>query len=313
MQYPAHGDDWIVPFQVDPLDVRGRTVRLGAALDTILARHAYPDTVARLLGEAITLTALLGNALKLDGRLQLQTRTDGPVGMLVVDFEAPDKVRAYAQFDRDMTLEGLSPGQLLGRGHLALTIDQGGDFNRYQGLVALEGQSLDEAAHQYFRQSEQIPTRVKLAVGRLQTGAGTAWRAGGLFVQFLPTAPERMRQPDFDPGDAPAGTVREAFIEDDAWVEARALVDTIEDHELLDPTMASEQLLFRLFNERGVRVFEGNGLRHACRCSQARIRAMLERFSPAERADMLTPEGRIGVTCEFCSTYYDVDPASLSE
>jgi molecular chaperone Hsp33 len=301
-------DDFLLPFQVDALDVRGRVLRLGPAIDALLKRHAYPAPVLRLVAEAATLTVLLGSALKLSGRFQLQTKSDGPVSMLVVDFDAPDKVRAYAQFQADAIHPGLSAAALLGTGHLALTIDQGGSMNRYQGVVPLDGLGLEAAAHQYFRQSEQIPTRIRLAVGEASAPGGMQWRAGGLFLQFLPAAPERMRQGDLAPGDAPQGVETPAFSEDDAWIAAKALADTVEDHELLDPGLSAEKLLYRLFHEPGVRVFEGQRIVESCRCSQERILGMLRRFTDQERQDMVGADGTIAVTCEFCSTQYDVSP-----
>ena len=306
-------DDLVLPFVVEPLESRGRVVRLGPAVDRILARHAYPAPVARLVGEATALTVLLGSALKFDGRFQLQTRSNGVVDMIVVDFDAPDRVRAFARFDAEALQRAVdsgeaSPAQLLGSGHLALTIDQGPDMSRYQGVVPLEGQGLEEAAHQYFRQSEQIPTLVRLAVAESVTGEGRQWRAGGLMVQFLPQSIDRMRQADLHPGDAPDGTVLHEHAEDDAWTEAKSLAATVEDHELVDPTLSSERLLFRLFHERGVKVFQGQGVNDACRCSTDRIEDMLRRFTPEERRDMVGDNGRIGITCEFCSTHREFDP-----
>jgi len=153
------GDDHVLPFQAEGLDVRGRVVRLGPAIDTILSRHDYPEPVSRALGEATALTLLLGTTLKFEGRFILQTKTDGPIRMIVVDFQAPDRVRACATFDKDRVASALAAGQsstieLLGTGHLAMTIDQGPEMARYQGIVALEGESLEAAADQYFRQSE---------------------------------------------------------------------------------------------------------------------------------------------------------------
>ena len=182
-------------------------------------------------------------------------------------------------------------------------------MSRYQGIVALEGQGFEEAAHRYFRQSEQIPTFVRLAVAESVTGAQTSWRAGGLLVQFLPASPER--QADLAPGDAPAGTQLPEAPESDAWVEAKSLAATVEDHELVDPTLSSERLLYRLFHERGVRVFAAQSVKAACRCSRQRIANMLKRFTPEERADMIGENGKIGVTCEFCSTYREFEPEEL--
>jgi molecular chaperone Hsp33 len=310
-------DDAVLPFAVEALDVRGRVARLGPALDVILDRHAYPGPVSRLLGEAAVLTALLASSLKFEGRFQLQTKTDGPVDLIVVDVDAPDRLRAMARFDAE-AVAAAGPGargpELLGRGHLAMTVDPGAEMSRYQGVVALEGEGFEEAAHQYFRQSEQIPTRVRLAVAEQFEGGDRAWRAGGLLIQFLPAAPERGRVPDLPPGDIPEGHPSADApppAEDDAWVEARSLVDTVEDHELIDPAVSSERLLYRLFHERGVRVFEAQGLREACRCSEERIMGMMQRFSREDRRDMVGDNGRIQITCEFCSRLYDLDPAEV--
>src|SRR5436190_7746455 len=242
-------DDTVLPFEVNTLDLRGRLTRLGPALDDILTRHDYPAPVGKLLGEAIVLTTLLGTSLKFEGRFILQTRTDGPVSFLVVDFKSPDRLRAYARFDAKRLKEGQSSGDLLGKGHLAMTIDQGADMSRYQGLVALDGGSLEDAAHEYFLRSEQIPTRVRLAVGEEWRGSGDGpkhrWRAGGMLLQFLPKAPERARPADLDPGDAPEGAATHEVAEDDAWVEGQSLIATVEDVELLDPDQSGERLLYR--------------------------------------------------------------------
>src|SRR6202790_2093166 len=201
-------DDVALPFEVGALDLRGRLTRLRPALDEVLSKHDYTAPVGKLLGEAIVLTTLLGSSLKFDGRFILQTQTDGPVSLLIVDFQAPDRLRGYARFDAARLVPGLDSGALLGHGHLAMTIDQGPDMSRYQGLVALEGGNLEDAAHEYFLRSEQIPTRVRLAVGeewRGGEGPKHRWRAGGLLLQFMPKAPERARRADLDPGDAAAG------------------------------------------------------------------------------------------------------------
>ena len=208
-----------------------------------------------------------------------------------------------------------SPGALLGTGTLAMTVDQGAYMSRYQGVVVLEGQSLEEVAHSYFRQSEQIPTRVRLAVGEIlhrENGAiERTWRAGGLIVQFLPDAPERMRQPDLPGGDAPEGTEPDTREEDDAWVEAQALVGTVEDHELTDPSVPVERLLYRLFHERGVRVFTPSAVRDRCSCSRERVERMLSRFTAEEIEDSIE-DGAISVTCEFCGAGYVFDPAEFT-
>jgi molecular chaperone Hsp33 len=318
---PTSADDTILPFQVEALDLRGRLVRFGPAIDTILSRHRYPAPVAKLVGEAIVLTVLLGSTLKFEGRFILQTQSDGPVRMLVIDYTTPGKVRACARFDAARVAEAVAagaadPGALLGRGHLAMTIDQGPDTARYQGIVALEGKDLEHAAHEYFLRSEQIPTRVRLAVAEeLRAGADGArhhWRAGGLLLQFLPQAQERARQRDLDPGDVPEGIELDVVAEDDAWVEGRSLVATVEDVELIDPDVSAEQLLYRLFHQRGVRVFRAKDLHAQCSCSREGVERMLRSF-PQDDRDHMVENGKITVTCEFCNSTYVFEPADVSE
>ena len=319
---PPAGDDAVLPFQVDALDARGRAVQLGPLLDAILERHDYPEPVARLLAEAITITVLLGTSLKFEGKFIVQTQTDGPVDMLVADFSTPSSVRAYARFDAERVAAAAATGadapeQLLGKGVLALTIDQGAYTQRYQGIVALEGASLEEVARQYFRQSEQIPTEVRLGVAKLvdRDEAGSArerWRAGGVIAQFLPDDPGRMRQPDLPGGDDPNAEVE--LVEhnaDDAWAEVRALMTTIEPAELTDPTVSAERLLYRLFHETGVRVYEANPVRDECSCSRENVASVIGGFSP-EEIEESTEDGAITVKCEFCSTVYAFDPAEFA-
>src|SRR5271154_4986495 len=276
-------DDAVLPFEVGSLDLRGRLTRLGPALDDILTRHDYPPAVGKLLGEAIVLTTLLGSSLKFDGRFILQTQTDGPVSFLIVDFQAPDRLRAYARYDARRLRDGLDSGALLGKGHLAMTVDQGPDMSRYQGLVALGEE---------WRGGE---------------GPRHHWRAGGILLQFLPKAPERARQPDLHPGDAPEGAVAHTVAEDDAWIEGQSLISTIQDVELIDPDLSGERLLYRLFHERGVRVFPPLPLRAQCSCSREAVSAMLNSFAATDRAEMVK-DGKVEVTCEFCSSVYQFTP-----
>ncbi|OHV83610.1 Hsp33 family molecular chaperone [Rhizobium sp. LCM 4573] len=313
------GDDRVVPFQVEGLDVRGRAVQLGPLLNAILGRHDYPPPVARLLAEAVVLTALLGTSLKFDGKFTVQTKGDGPVDLLVADFSTPDALRAYARYDEEALgvaiKEGrVSPPELLGRGVLAFTIDQGRGMQPYQGIVPLDGSSLEEIAGVYFRQSEQIPTKVRLGVAELfdrdeEGRARHNWRAGGLVAQFLPQAPERMRQPDLHGGD---GDERDSdHAADDAWTEASTLVETIDTDELTDPQVAIERLLFRLFHERGVRVYEPQTVHDRCSCSREKIKSVLDGFT-AEEIQASQEDGQIAVTCEFCSTTYRYDAAEFA-
>nr|WP_255701489.1 Hsp33 family molecular chaperone [Afifella sp. H1R] len=321
-QTESRADDRALPFQVDPLDVRGRVVTLGPAIDAILARHDLPRPVKVLLGEAVALASLLATSLKDTGRFILQTETDGPVSMLVVDIRTPGEIRATATCNRErveaVTVSGrAASGDLLGRGTLAMTIEQGKTGRRYQGYVPLENESLEDAAHSYFRQSEQIPTRVRLAVAEIvdRGSAGEAqqaWRAGGLIAQFLPESSERIKVRDLHPGDTPDDAdMADLPLEDDAWLEAVALVDTVEDLELIDPAVPAERLLVRLFHERGVRVFEPTVLRDHCTCSRERIEQVLEQL-PADELEEAAVEGAVEVRCEFCGKEYRFTPEELN-
>lgn len=310
-EFDHAGDDNVVPFQVEGLDVRGRAVQLGPMLDAILERHKYPAPVARLLSEAVVLTVLLGTSLKFEGKFIVQTQSDGPVDLLVADFAAPDSVRAYARFDEERLEAAVAAGQtepqeLLGKGVLAFTIDQGAHMQPYQGIVPLAGESLERIAETYFRQSEQIPTSVRLSAAELfdrdEDGKPRhGWRAGGLIAQFLPEAPERMRMADLPGGD---GEVEGHTIEeDDHWAEARAMVETIDADELTDPQVTSERLLFRLFHERGVRVYDSHTVYDKCSCSRDKIGGVLAGLTEQELEESLEDD-MVSVTCQFCSTTY---------
>lgn len=311
------GDDRVVPFQVEGLDVRGRAVQIGPLLDGILGRHDYPAPVARLLAEAVVLTALIGTSLKFEGKFTVQTRGDGPVDLLVADFTSPDRIRAYARFDEAALAEAVSAGktappELLGAGVLALTIDQGNFMQPYQGIVPMDGSSLEEIAGTYFRQSEQIPTRVRLGVAEFfdrdeEGKPRRGWRAGGIIAQFLPEAPERMRQPDLDGGD---GYETPDHSEDDAWNEARMLVETADMDELTDPQIGAERLLYRLFHERGVRIYPSQPVYDRCACSREKLKGVLKGFT-REDVEASVEDGAITVSCEFCSTTYRYEAAEI--
>ncbi|MDF1608765.1 Hsp33 family molecular chaperone [Hoeflea sp. YIM 152468] len=314
------GDDRVLPFDVDGLDVRGRTVQLGPMIDAILARHAYPEDVARLLAETIALTVLLGTSLKFEGKLIVQTKGDGPVDLVVADFSTPGNLRAYARFDEDrlaaaQAAGATSPAELLGKGILAFTIDQGAYMQRYQGIVEMNGETLEAMAETYFRQSEQIPTIVRLAVAELidrddDGNPRHSWRAGGIVVQFLPQAPERMRQPDLPGGDVPEGDAGDIHNDDDSWAEAKALVSTVQPGELTDPEVGAERLLYRLFHESGARIYQPVPVYDRCSCSRERLGEVLSGFSDEDIQDSVE-DGAITVQCEFCSTAYRFDPSEI--
>lgn len=300
MQSPIP-DDLVQPFQIDPFALRGRLVRLGPLLDEILTRHAYPEPVAVILGEAIGLAVALAGALKYDGVFTLQTKGDGPVHLMVADVTTAGTVRGYAQFDaaklagvRARSGPGIAPAsvpRLLGAGHLAFTVDQGEHAERYQGIVELQGATLADCVHHYFRQSEQVEAGLKVAVARLSDADGVPrWRGGSLMIQRLP-----------DAGAAIAGEA-----EEDGWRRAMILMGSSTSQELVDPGLAPEALLFRLFHEDGVRAYARHGLEARCRCSRERVDTML-RMLPPEDLDDMKVDGRILVTCQFCSAVYVFD------
>lgn len=286
-------DDLVQPFQIEGSALRGRLVRLGSVVDTIVTRHAYPDAVAAMLGEAIALAALLAGALKYEGVFTLQTKGDGPVHLMVADVTSAGAVRGYAQFDAErlakatgMPHAGGAVPRLLGAGYLAFTVDQGEHTDRYQGIVELQGATLAECAHHYFRQSEQIQAGIKTAVGRDPLGG--AWRAGGIMLQRLPV----------EGIDAFAVEARE-----DGWRRAMVLMSSSTSGELLDPVLSHRDLLFRLFHEDGVRVFDAHGLAARCRCSRERIGRILRQLPPDDNAE-IAHDDEVRVTCEFCNTRY---------
>ena len=287
-------DDLVAPFQIEGQPVRGRVVRLGATVDAVLRAHAYPPPVANLLGEACALAALVGASLKFEGRLIVQAQGNGPVAYVVADYDTDGALRGYCRFDEQRVRaahgEGM-PGAhaLLGEGVFVMTIDQGGDGERYQGVTPIEGDTLALCAETYFERSEQTPTRVRLAVGEADIGEGSRWRAGGILIQNI--AADEAR------GDT-----------EEAWARAQAFFATIAEDELVDPTISVETLLWRLFHEDGVRVFEATPLRAFCRCSGARIASVLASFGNEDQQTMVEPDGRIRVTCEYCSKVYEFTP-----
>jgi molecular chaperone Hsp33 len=316
-------DDLILPFQLAQSGVSGRLIRLGDTVNTILQGHDYPEAVAHVLGEALALTGLLGASLKFNGRLIVQTKTDGPVGFVVTNYESEatagasmvGRLRGHTSYDA-VRLPAKGVGQqtmLLGHGYLAMTIDPGGDMERYQGIVALEGGTLTAAAETYFRQSEQLPTFVRLAVARHfvggsdTAGKGWRWRAGGLILQHVSPEGGHARPPS-------AREEAEGLLageDDDAWSRASILAATVESHELLDPLLSPERLLYRLFHEEEVRTYPARPIESYCRCSAERLASVLKTFKAVELADMKEADDAVAVTCEFCNATYRFSDADL--
>ena len=293
-------DDLVLPFQIEASRLRGRMVKLGPALDEILARHKYPEPVARFLAETMALAVLLSSMLKYDGIFTLQTKGDGPIKLMVADITSVGDIRAYAQYDEEELKKAaddvaIAPAPaLLGKGYIAFTVDQGQNTDRYQGIVELYGKTLADCVQHYFRQSEQIDTGLTISVDQ-ETGTG-AWRAGGIMVQRLP---QDETEKVLGSGD------------EDAWRRAMVLLSTTTGEELLASDLAASDLLFRLFHEDGVRVWQPKALRFGCRCSRERVSDMLSRLPREEVQSLKIDDGRVEVVCQFCSTAYHFDDADL--
>lgn len=335
----AAGNDFVLPFQIEGAEVRGRLVRLGSTVDAVLADHDYPNHVSIVLCEAVLLSAMLGSALKFDGTFSLQTSSDGPLGMLVADYRSPGTVRAYAKVDTDRLAATQNLDRqieaafqdMMGKGHLAFTVDQGPKTSRYQGVVPIEGANLTACAHTYFRQSEQIATSIKLAVARalVRDADGTArqvWRAGGMMIQHLPE--QGGRPHDLPPGDIPehlqkflpeSESPTDTFKQNEEfdpsaehWNRTNILFRTLQDDELLDPSIPPETLLYRLYHEDGVRIFEPQSVAFKCRCSRTRVESVLNSFEASELSDMVE-DGLIKARCEFCAAEYTFPPGSVGK
>lgn len=284
--------DLVQPFQLELPNLRGRMVRLGASLDSIIKRHDYPPVIANLLAEAVTLAALLAGMLKFEGVFTLQAKGNGAVSTLVADITSQGHLRAYANFaPEQLTLLGPSPSahELLGSGHLAFTVDQSSSTERYQGLVELSGNSLTDFIQHYFAQSEQIDTVFKTAV---QNDRLRGWQAGGIMLQRLPE--------------------RDSVIDEDGWQRAQMLLGTATNRELLEPQLEANDLLYRLFHEETVRVFEPLELEDRCRCNRERVSGVLQTLS-AEDLSELTQDGPAEVRCQFCARLYNFTKAEVQE
>lgn len=295
-------DDLVLPFQIEASRLRGRMVKLGPALDEILTRHDYPPTIARFLAETATLAALLASMLKYEGIFTLQTKGEGAIKMMVADVTSVGDLRAYAQFDEaelakaERDVDIAPAAALLGKGYIAFTVDQGPDTDRYQGIVELYGKTLTDCVQHYFRQSEQIDTGLSVAVDRATNPDGTpgAWRAGGIMMQKLPQDPNALPPDD-----------------EDGWRRAMALMASVTGEELLDRDLAAPDLLYRLFHEDGVRTYAENALRFGCRCTRDRVETMLASLPRDEVQELKIDDGRVEVTCQFCSTHYHFTDSDL--
>lgn len=300
-------DDTVLPFQLDLADIRGRVARLDGLLGQILSQHAYPAPVEALVAEAVVLTALMGQAIKLRWKLSLQIRGDGPVRIVATDYYAPEaegepaRLRAWASFDPERLAAAGPAFDQIGKGYFAILMDQGAGTEPYSGITPIAGGSLATCAETYFAQSEQLPTRFQIAVGQSRLAGGeSGWRAGGVMLQHMPASGEEAGHSEILTGEA---------AED--WNRVNLHLDTVEALELIGPTVQPTELLVRLFHEEQPRVFDPQGLRFGCSCSEDKVRQSLSIYSAKDIAHMTTEDGTVTADCQFCGMHYVFDPRSL--
>lgn len=310
-------DDAVLPFQLDRSDMRGRIARLDGVLSGVLSQHDYPAPVEALVAEMALLTALIGQTIKLRWKLSLQVQTKGPVRMIATDYYGPEaegeaaRIRAYASLDADRITDA-APFAQLGEGYFAIMIDQGTGMQPYQGITPIAGQSLSDCAAAYFAQSEQLPTTFALSYGRSQEpGVAEHWRAGGIMVQHMPKASpfaagsEEGAARLLRPEDLVQGETREN------WSRVNMHLQTVEELELIGPSVSPTDLLWRLFHEETPRVHDAQAVRFGCTCSEDRVRQSLSIYSAKDIEKMTTDAGRVTADCQFCGAHYDLDPASV--
>lgn len=312
-------DDTVLPFQLDHSDVRGRVARLDGTLERILAQHDYPEVIEALVAEAALLTALIGQTINLRWKLSLQIRGDGPIRIIATDYYAPAtegapaRIRGWASYDAERLDAGGDGFAQIGRGYLAILIDQGAGTTPYQGITPIAGDSLAACAETYFAQSEQLPTRFSLAFGLSQEpGQEPHWRGGGVMLQHMPKASPHAKG---EGGSGEGGLLAAADLVDgedgENWARANMLLDTVETLELIGPSVQPTDLLVRLFHEEGPRVYDAQPVAFGCTCSADRVRQSLSIYSAKDIRTMTTEAGIVTADCQFCGAHYEFDPATL--
>jgi molecular chaperone Hsp33 len=312
-------DDSVLPFQLDRSSIRGRVARLDGVLDNVLKQHNYPPAIEALVAEAALLTALIGQAIKLRWKLSLQIRGQGAARLIATDYYgpqedgAPARIRAYASYDKDR-LEPDAPGfDQIGNGYFAVMLDQGEGMVPYQGFTPIAGGSLSSCAETYFAQSEQLPTRFAVTFGKsTEPGRAPRWRAGGVMLQHMPKVGGSVAA---EAGSGEGGLLNHMDIlagdEGEDWIRANALLDTVEEIELIGPTVSPTDLLIRLFHEEEPRVFDGQPVRFGCSCSADKVVQTMSIYSQKDISKMTTAEGVVTADCQFCSAHYEFDPKTL--
>jgi molecular chaperone Hsp33 len=311
-------DDTVLPFQLDASGIRGRVARLDGVLDQILMQHAYPPIIEALVAEAAVLTALIGQTIKLRWKLSLQVRGKGPARLIATDYYGPTadgqpaRIRAYASFDADRLDPNANPFSQIGEGYFAVMLDQGEGMVPYQGFTPIAGTSLSACAETYFAQSEQIPTRFALAYGQsVEPGRPLHWRAGGIMLQHMPAVDGVAA----DQGSGDGGLLTHADIlggaDSENWNRANLLLDTVEELEMIGPSVPPTDLLVRLFHEEGPRVFDAQPVRFGCSCSEEKVRSTMSIYSQKDISKMTTDTGIVTADCQFCGAHYEMDPKTL--
>lgn len=312
-------DDTVLPFQFDHSDIRGRVVRLDQVLDQVLRQHSYPPVIEALVAEAVLLTAMMGQAIKLRWKLSLQVRGNGPARLIATDYYGPSaegepaRIRAYASYDAERLDHDAAPFSQIGTGYFAVMLDQGEGMVPYQGFTPIAGSSLSACVETYFAQSEQLPTRFAVTFGKSQTpGEVSHWRAGGVMLQHMPVVGGGVAATE---GSGEGGLLSHSDIlageASENWTRANILLDTVEELELIGPSVAPTDLLLRLFHEEGPRVFDAQAVRFGCSCSADKVRSTMSIYSRKDIAHMTTPEGVVTADCQFCGAHYELDPETL--
>ena len=312
-------DDSVLPFQLDRSDIRGRVARLDGVLDQVLKQHAYPAPIEALVAEAALLTALIGQTIKLRWKLSLQIRGKGPARLIATDYYGPSaegepaRIRAYASFDDERLEDSADPFSQIGEGYFAVMLDQGQGMVPYQGFTPIAGGSLSSCAETYFAQSEQLPTRFAVTFGKsLEPGRGERWRAGGVMLQHMPQVGMGVAA---EAGSGEGGLLTHADILSgdpaENWNRANLLLDTVEELELIGPSVTPTDLLVRLFHEEEPRIFEAQPVRFGCSCSEDKVRQTMSIYSQKDIAKMTTEAGVVTADCQFCGAHYEMDPKTL--
>lgn len=312
-------DDTVLPFQLDVSDIRGRVVRLDGALDRVLSQHQYPPQIEALVAEAALLTALIGQSIKLRWKLSLQVRGKGPARLIATDYYGPSddgepaRIRAYASYDAERLDPSADAFSQIGEGYFAVMLDQGAGMTPYQGFTPIAGKSLSDCAQTYFAQSEQLPTRFSLTFGKSQMpGHPSHWRGGGVMLQHMPQVGEGVAAPE---GSGEGGLLSHTDIlagePAENWNRVNVLLDTVEEMELIGPTVTPTELLVRLFHEEGPRVFNSTPVHFGCSCSADKVRQTMSIYSQRDIGHMTTEAGIVTADCQFCGAHYEFDPKTL--